>query len=89
MIEGFGIVVEPNSEGPGLVVSAVEEGSVAQERGIRVGDVIIAVNNNDVKSTGDVAQVIDKAAKDGRKAALFQIERSNQNSFIALPIDAG
>lgn len=89
MIEGFGIVVEPNSEGPGLVVSAVEDNSVAQERGIRAGDVIIAVNNNDVKSVGDIAQLIDKAAKDGRKAALFQIERSNQNSFIALPIDAG
>jgi serine protease Do len=51
--------------------------------------VIVAVNNSDVKSAADVAQLMDKASKDGRKAALFQVQRNNQNSFIALPIDQG
>lgn len=88
-VEGLGIAVEPNSDGPGLVVAEVDNGSIAEERGIRAGDVIVAVNNSDVKTASDVAQVIDKASKDGRKAALFQIERDNQNRFIALPIDQG
>jgi serine protease Do len=88
-VDGLGIAVEPNSEGPGLVVAEVDKGSIAEERGMRAGDVIVAVNNSDVKSAADVAQVIDNAAKDGRKAALFQIQRANQNSFIALPIDQG
>jgi serine protease Do len=88
-VEGLGISVEPNSDGPGLVVSEVENGSIAQERGLQPGDVIVAVNNSDVKSAADVAQLMDKASKDGRKAALFQVQRNNQNSFIALPIDQG
>lgn len=89
LVEGMGLYVEPNADGPGLVVADVENGSTAQERGIRAGDVIVAVNNQDVKTASDIAQVLDDAVDDGRKAALFQLERNNQNSFIALPIDAG
>lgn len=89
LVEGMGLYVEPYADGPGLVVAEVESGSSAQERGIRQGDVIVAVNNQDVRSASDIAQVLDAAANDGRKAALFQVERNNQNSFIALPIDNG
>lgn len=88
-VEGLGLAVEPNADGPGLVVAEVESGSVAEERGIREGDVIVAVNNRDINTAADVVSIIDKASKDGRKAALFQVKKGNQNTFIALPIDNG
>ncbi|OCW55785.1 Do family serine endopeptidase [Hoeflea olei] len=88
-LDSFGLTVVPAETGDGLVITAVEPDSAADERGLRAGDVIIAVNNQDVKNAADVVSIIDNAAKDGRKAALFQVENDNRSRFVALPIDQG
>jgi len=88
-LDNFGLTVVPADDGKGLVVTDVASGSAAEERGIQAGDVILAVNNTDVKSASDIVSIIDAAAKDGRKAALFQVENENRSRFVALPIDKG
>lgn len=88
-LNSFGLTVVPAETGTGLVITSVEPDSVAEERGLRAGDVILAVNNQDVANASDVVGIIDAAAKDGRKAALFQVENENRSRFVALPIDQG
>jgi serine protease Do len=88
-LDSFGLTVVPAETGNGLVITSVEADSLAEERGLRAGDVIVAVNNQEVANASDVVSIIDAAAKDGRKAALFQVENENRSRFVALPIDQG
>lgn len=88
-LDSFGLTVVPAETGTGLVITSVAPDSAAEERGLQAGDVIIAVNNQDVTKASDVVSIIDAAAKDGRKAALFQVENENRSRFVALPIDQG
>lgn len=88
-LDSFGLTVIPADDGDGLLITAVAPDSAAEERGLRAGDVIRAVNNQNVADAADVVAIIDEAAKDGRKAALFQVENENRSRFVALPIDQG
>ena len=71
------------------MVTDVDPDSDAADRGIQAGDVITAVNSDEVNAPADVSKVIDQAAKAGRKAVLFQISRDDGNRFVALPVDQG
>lgn len=88
-LNSFGLTVVPAETGKGLVITAVDPDSAADERGLRAGDVILGVNNEDVAKAGDVVRIIDAAAKDGRKAALFHVENEGRSRFVALPIGQG
>jgi serine protease Do len=88
-LDKFGLTVVPPKPAAGLLITSVAPDSAAEERGLRAGDVIVAVNNQDVANAADVVSIIDAAAKDGRKAALFQVENEDRSRFVALPIDQG
>lgn len=88
-LDKFGLTVVPAEDTKGLVITDVSSDSIAMERGLRVGDVIVAVNNEEVKSADDVVDIISAAAADGRKAALFQVENQERSRFVALPIEQG
>ncbi|MEO3387827.1 Do family serine endopeptidase [Mesorhizobium sp. CAU 1741] len=85
----FGLTVTGADDGNGLVVTDVEPGSAAEERGIQAGDVIVAVNSTDVTSAEDVEAAVADAAGAGRNAVLVQINRDDNNRFVALPISRG
>ncbi|MDS1134633.1 DegQ family serine endoprotease [Nitratireductor indicus] len=85
----FGLTVTPSEDGRGLVVTDVEPGSAAEDRGIRAGDVILSVNSREVKSGKDIEEAVDAATKVGRKAVLVQIEREDASRFVALPTNEG
>jgi serine protease Do len=89
MLEGFGMTVTSADDGKGLVVTDVEPGSDAAERGIQAGDVIVSVNSTDVTSPADVDKAIADASKAGRKAVLLQVTRDDNNRFVALPVAKG
>jgi serine protease Do len=85
----FGLRVQPLTpelaeqlsvdEAQGVVVSAVEPGSPADEAGLRRGDVILEVDQQPV---ADVA-AFQKATK-GRDKALLLVRRADATIFIAL-----
>ncbi len=85
----LGLTVTTADDGKGLVVTDVDPDSDAADRGIRTGDVITAVNSEDVTSVKDVTDAMDTAAKAGRKSVLVQISRDSANRFVALPINQG
>lgn len=64
----------------GVYVSSVERGSKAQRAGLRAGDVIRAVNRNDIIDLDDFEDAIDD--KSGPFA--LSVERDGGNLFIAV-----
>jgi serine protease Do len=88
-LDKFGLTVTPSDNGKGLVVTDVDPNSDASDRGIRAGDVIVAVNSPDVSSAADVDRAASEAAKAGRKAVLVQIMRDDNSRFVALPVAKG
>jgi serine protease Do len=85
-LDDFGLTVTPSENGKGLVVTDVDSGSLADERGIQPGDVIVSVNSADVGSARDVTKAVDAASKAGRKAVLMRVEREDTSRFVALPL---
>ena len=85
----LGVTVTPSEDGKGVTISSVDPDSDASDRGLKEGQKIVSVNNQEVKSADDILKVIEAAKKDGRTKALFQIEADNASRFVALPISQG
>lgn len=85
----FGLTVAPAPEGSGLRIVAVESDSEAAERGMREGDIIVAVNNIEVKTAADIDAAVKDATAAGRKAVLFQLTNQDSSRFVALPVAVG
>jgi serine protease Do len=78
-----------SDETSGVVVTEVAGDSPASEKGIRPGDVIVEVAQEEVKDPSKVAQKIDEARKSGRKSILMLVDRAGDLRFVALRIDQG
>jgi serine protease Do len=88
-LASLGITVAPSDDGAGVSVTEVDPDSDAAARGLRQGEKITSVNNQEVNSANDISKVIENARKDGRTRALFQVESQAGSRFIALPINEG
>lgn len=73
----------------GVLVREVNEDSVAFEKGIREGDLIVEVDYRPVTSVGGVLSGIEDVKDAGRKTVLMLIERGEERRFVALPVDSG
>jgi serine protease Do len=85
----LGMTVTPADDGKGLVVTDVDPGSDAAERGLQAGDVIVSVNSTEVSGPSDVTKALADAAKAGRKAVLVQVTRDDNSRFVTLPVAKG
>jgi serine protease Do len=83
----LGLTVGPSDDGKGLAITGIDPNSDAADKGIKEGETITSVNNQDVSSADDVVRVINQAKKDGRTRALFQIQSKDGSRFVALPIN--
>ncbi len=88
-LASLGMSVQPSDEGAGLTITDVDPDSEAAARGIKEGETITSVNNQEVSSAADLNKVIAQAKKDGRTRALFQVEANGSSRFVALPINEG
>ncbi|MBB4142697.1 Do family serine endopeptidase [Rhizobium rhizoryzae] len=88
-LANLGITVGPSDDGTGVAVTDVDPDSEAAAKGLKEGEKITAVNNQQVATAADITKAIAAARKDGRTRALFQIESQSGSRFIALPIKEG
>ena len=72
----------------GVIVTSVEPGSAAAERGLRPGDVIEEVNHQAVTHPGDVAKAIEGAKSEAKKPALLLVANGEGVvRFVAVPVN--
>jgi len=88
-LTALGITLEPNPDGQGVRVASVEEESPAGDKGLQVGDVIVAVGSKSVGSVADVEAGIAAAQDQGRDAVLFRVQGQQGNRFVGVPFERG
>ncbi len=71
----------------GVVVIDVEGGSHAAEKGLRPGDVILEVYQNDVTEPADVEKQVEAAKRKGLKSVLFQVFGQGGVHYVGLRLD--
>ncbi len=85
----LGLTITPSDDGKGVVVTDVDPGSDAADRGLQAGDVITNVNSKPVSGVSDIEQAMEDAAKAGRGAVLVQVTRDDASRFVTLPVAKG
>jgi serine protease Do len=83
----LGLAVGPSDDGKGVAITSVDPDSDAADKGVKEGEKITSVNNQDVTNAQDIAKAIDDAKKHGRTRALFQIQSNDGSRFVALSIN--
>jgi serine protease Do len=73
----------------GVVVTDVQANSAAAAKGLRAGDLVIAVGSGAVTTPEEVRQRAAAAKKTGRKELLVRVERDGITRFVALPAEPG
>ncbi len=73
----------------GVVVTDVAHDSSAADKGIRPGDVIVEVTQQEVKTPAQVTAKIDEAKKQGHKSVLLLVDHGGDLHFVVLKIDKG
>jgi len=87
----LGLTLAPSSKvsgagNNGVVVTAVEQGGVAADHGLQVGDVILDVGGKAVTTPADVRKGLSDAKTSGKHTVLFRVKSSDGTKFVALPL---
>ena len=71
----------------GIVITEVTSDSNAFEKGLRPGDVVTEVNQEEVKSAGDLAAKVTTAREAKKKTVLLTLFSKGDTRFVAVRID--
>ncbi len=71
----------------GVVISKVDPGSPAAERGLARGEIIRKVGNSEVTTPAEVITEIEKANADEKSSVLLLVERDGRPRYVAIPLD--
>ncbi|MDW5535670.1 MULTISPECIES: DegQ family serine endoprotease [Azospirillum] len=70
----------------GVVITDVAGNSTAAEKGLRAGDVIIEVGQEEVRKPEDVTAKVQKAKEQSKKSVLLLVDRKGDLRFVAIPL---
>jgi serine protease Do len=68
----------------GVVVTEVQPGSPAADKGLQPGDLIVEADRTQVKNPAMVAEAVRKAAERGQDSILLLVKREGQDRFVAV-----
>jgi S1-C subfamily serine protease len=71
----------------GVVITDVTSGTPASDRGLKPGDVIVEVQQEQVGSPGDVQAKVVAVRKQNRKSVLMLIQSSDGLRWVPLSLD--
>jgi serine protease Do len=71
----------------GVLITKVTDGSIASERDMRAGDVIVEVAQEEVTTPAQVVKKVNEARAAGRKSVLIMVERRGEQRFVGLPVE--
>jgi serine protease Do len=70
----------------GVVITDVTAGTPAADRGLKAGDVIVEVQQEEVSAPSDVQDKVEKARKTSRPTVLMLIQTSDGLRYVPLPL---
>jgi len=73
-------------EAQGVVVTDVDPASNAAERGLRPGDIIVEVDQEDVSSPLDVRDRLERAREEGYRVITLLVLRNGEYQWVALRV---
>ncbi len=76
-----------SKESKGVVVTAVDGTGPAAEKGIRPGDVIVEISQEEVTTPTQIVNKVKEAKKAGRKSVLLLLEGQGGLRFVAIRIE--
>ena len=90
-LESLGLSLAPATDfakgsKEGVYVTDVDEKSIAADKGLRRGDIILDVNGRPVSTPDDVIAAVKNAKTKGRRAVLVRFRSRKREAFVALPI---
>ncbi len=72
----------------GVLVTSVKPDSPAADKQLIPGDVLVEVNQQEVKSPKDVIDKVEQARKENKKSVLLLVQRQGSDvGFVALPLN--
>ena len=80
----LGLSIQDTEDGAGVKVLDVDEESIADKAGIKEGDIILGVNDTDIKGTDDVVKAT-RTRGDG-SSYKFKVKRGNSTQTIEVKI---
>jgi serine protease Do len=80
----FGLADDVN----GVVITDIDNGGPAADKGMKAGDIVVEVAQDDVKTTDQILSKLDEAKKAGRKSVLLLVDRQGDLRFVAVKIDS-
>jgi serine protease Do len=86
-LSSLGLSLENSQAGEGVTVTGVQTGSLAEEKGLRVGDNILQLNGRDVANVDAVRSELDRAAKSGQKKVLMLVRTGDRQRFVAMNVE--
>jgi serine protease Do len=72
----------------GVVITDVDNGGPSADKGMRAGDVVVEVAQDDVKTTDQILSKVSEAKKAGRKSVLLLVDRQGDLRFVAVKLDS-
>ncbi len=70
----------------GVLVVDVNPKSSAAEKGIRAGDIIMEISQEEVKTPQNIVDYLKKAEKENRKSALLLINRDGESRYVSIKL---
>ncbi|MEQ9609560.1 MAG: PDZ domain-containing protein, partial [Kiloniellaceae bacterium] len=71
----------------GVVITEVKEGSASAEKGLKAGDVIVEVDQEEVSTPAEVVEKVEKAKSEGYRVVTLLVFRQGDFQWIAVRID--
>ncbi len=71
----------------GVVITKVDEDGPAAEKGIRAGDLIVEIGQEEVSTPQQITGKVSEAKKQGRKSVLLLLEGQSGLRFVAIRIE--
>ncbi len=72
----------------GVVITDIAPGSSAADKGLKQGDVIVEVQQEEVKTPTDVTDRVERFRKSGRKSVLMLVQTADGLHWVPLAISA-
>lgn len=82
----LGLSLAPAGREQGVVIAQIDPAGPAADFGIKVGDVILEVAGEPVKTPAEVVRALGKARDTGKNSVLLRVKTERGTHFLAIPL---